>query len=337
MGLASTVGALLLGTLVTAVGFGITTMQTYMYMSRFPRDPKIMRWTVWTLLFLDTTHVTLSWHMVYYYLILNYNNPIALQSSVWSFDITVVITALITVIVHTFYARRVFILGGRQWFLTIVILTLSAMRLIFGTIVTVRLFELRLLALVPGKIGIEVGTGLGAGTLADFIITVSLVWYLRTHRSGFNSRTDNLLDKIIFWTVNNGLLTTIVGLIVILTCIIMPYNMIYLAVHLLLSKLYANALLATLNFRKAHRGAGIDDENTTIQLSGISSGGSRNRRGTDSALQFSGKDSNIAPVVHVVTTTTTDAPGAFDGMDKAHSDIDEESISPLGSRKDERV
>ncbi|GBE84573.1 hypothetical protein BKA93DRAFT_827718 [Sparassis latifolia] len=328
-----TVGALLLGSLFTAVGYGITTMQTYMYMTRFPKDPKIMRYTVWSLLILDTTHITLSWHMVYYYLILNYDNPPALERSVWSFDITVVVTAVITVVAHCFYARRVFILGGRQWFLTIIILCLSAMRLIFGTIVTVRLFQIRELALVPHKIGVEVGVGMGAGTLADFIITVSLVWFLRGHRSGFNSQTDNLLDRIIFWTINNGLLTSIVGLVVILTCIIMPYNMIYLAVHLLLSKLYANALLATLNFRKSHRGRGLDDEDTTIQLSGMSRG-----RRTESGLQFSGKDSTTAPVVHVVTTTTTDM--QFEGMSKvgSHSDIDfdrEESIHPLGGLKED--
>ena len=65
-----TVGALLLGVLFTAVcviilylldvcpqvaqsvpissGFGITTMQTYLYMTRFPKDPKGIRWTVST-------------------------------------------------------------------------------------------------------------------------------------------------------------------------------------------------------------------------------------------------------------------------------------------------
>ena len=33
--------------------------------------------------FLDTAHVTLSWHMIYYYLILNFDNRPALDDSVW--------------------------------------------------------------------------------------------------------------------------------------------------------------------------------------------------------------------------------------------------------------
>ena len=32
---------------------------------------------------LDTAHVTLSWHMIYYYLILNFDNRPALDDSVW--------------------------------------------------------------------------------------------------------------------------------------------------------------------------------------------------------------------------------------------------------------
>lgn len=32
---------------------------------------------------LDTAHVTLSWHMIYYYLILNFDYRPALEDSVW--------------------------------------------------------------------------------------------------------------------------------------------------------------------------------------------------------------------------------------------------------------
>ncbi|KAI0739554.1 hypothetical protein C8Q80DRAFT_187908 [Daedaleopsis nitida] len=200
-----TVGALLLGVLVTAVGYGITTMQTYLYMSRFPKDSLLIRWTVWSLLALDTTHVMLSWHMLYYYLINNFDNRPALADSVWSFNITVVITAIITVIVHCFYARRVYIcacssnprqdlayshllatVSGGVRSLVVVILSLSVVRIVCGIIVMVKLFILKNFELLPKKITAEVGSGLGAGTLADILITVSLVVMLRRHKSGFN-------------------------------------------------------------------------------------------------------------------------------------------------------
>ncbi|KAI0739494.1 hypothetical protein C8Q80DRAFT_1274554 [Daedaleopsis nitida] len=333
-----TVGALLLGVLVTAVGFGITTMQTYLYMSRFPKDPWLIRWTVWSLLALDTIHVMLSWHMVYYYLIINYDNRPALGDSVWSFNITVVLTAFITVIVHCFYARRVYILSRGLWFVVLLILTLSVVRVVCGAVVTVRLFQIKDLDILPKKISAQVGTGLGAGTLADILITASLVVLLKRHQSGFNllrhtsltmrppppgilfDRLDNFLDKIIYWTVNNGAITSIVGLVVIVTFSVMPENMVFLAVHLLLSKLYANSLLATLNFRAAHRGRGFEttdrDNSVTIPMSSMAgerrakgslSMGFRNPKHTlDGSSQTMSTQTRSVPVVHIVKTTTTD-------------------------------
>ncbi len=47
-------------------------------------------------------------------------------------------------------------------------------------------FQLKDLKVLPEKITPEVGIGLGAGTLADCIITGTLVYYLRKHKSGFN-------------------------------------------------------------------------------------------------------------------------------------------------------
>ncbi|KAH9934368.1 uncharacterized protein B0H18DRAFT_557147 [Fomitopsis serialis] len=230
-----TIGALLIGTLLTSVGFGITTMQTYLWYRNYPNDPRLIRLVVWSLFILDIFHITLSMHVIYYYLILNYDNAPALQLSVWSFDVTVAVTAVITCIAHGFYARRVYILGNRNWVLPVVIAVLSSIRLVFGCIVTGRMLEIKVLAELPHRIGALVGIGMGAGSLADWIITASLVFFLRRNRNVLKD-TNNLLDKLTYWTVNNGLFTSIVGVCVIVTLLSMPYNMIYLAFHLLLSK-----------------------------------------------------------------------------------------------------
>ncbi|KAI0640896.1 hypothetical protein C8Q79DRAFT_1014742 [Trametes meyenii] len=310
-----TVGALLLGVLVTAVGYGITTLQTYMYMNRFPNDPWYIRWTVWSLLILDTTHIMLSWHMTYYYLIINFDNRPALDDSVWSFNITVVVTLALSII------RLV--CGSSESPLPLLPLLLQPALTVghCGAVVTAKIFVLKKLALLPVKIPAEVGTGLGAGTLADCIITGSLVYFLRGHKSGFN-QLDSTLDKITYWAVNNGLLTSIVGIIVIVTFSVMPTNMVFLGVHLLLSKLYANSLLATLNFRQAQRGRGLDTDGTSAV--NISSMFARTPR-TDTAIEFGGLSTigkqsqggvTSAPVVHVVTSTTTDADYPLQDMNK---------------------
>ncbi|PCH41042.1 hypothetical protein WOLCODRAFT_137147 [Wolfiporia cocos MD-104 SS10] len=86
----------------------------------------------------------------------------------------------------------------------------------------------------------------------------------------------------------------------------MPYNMIYLALHLLLSKLYANSLLATLNYRQVqHARRMSQSEGGAHPLSST-----RSMR-ADATLPYSVKDCFVpTPEVHVETTVVSDASGA---------------------------
>ncbi|TFY64716.1 hypothetical protein EVJ58_g2427 [Rhodofomes roseus] len=180
-----TIGALLVATLITAVGYGVTSMQTYQWYRAFPQDPPIIRWVVMSVCVLDTLHIILIMHMIYYYLVTNYDNP---RCAVYG-----QISIRMQLIIRTF-------------------------------------------AGLPHQIAALVGTGMGAGTLADWIITLSLVILLRRKKTKFSHKTDSLIDKLTYWTINNGLLTSVVGLAVIFTFVTMPYNMIYMALHPLLSK-----------------------------------------------------------------------------------------------------
>ncbi|KAH9856084.1 hypothetical protein C2E23DRAFT_502252 [Lenzites betulinus] len=269
-----TVGALLIGALVTAVGYGVTTTQSYMYSSLFPKDPGFIRWTVWTLFALDTVHIACSWHMVYHYLVRNFNNNSALEEAVWSFSATIVVTAVITVIVHCFYARRIFILGRRKWYIPSIVLALSLLRLVFGLLASAQIIRYKTYHVIQHKTVETVVIGLGAGTVADCIITASLVYLLRAHKSQMSPSLNTILARITYWTVNNGLLTCIVEVAFLVTQFspIEP-NMVFIALHFLLSKLYANSLLATLNSREVHRsGHGVDtaEQHSAMVMAGTS-------------------------------------------------------------------
>jgi len=295
-----TVGVLLICSILTAIGFGVTSMQTYLWYRHYPRDARHIRIVVWSVTCLDITHIVLAIHMCYYYLVLNYYNPEALTKAVWSFGVSVVVTAAITLIVHSFYAWRIYVLSHGNKILPQIIIFFAWIRLIFGIWTTAKMARVVDLSRLPKAIAPLVGTGMGAGSLCDCIITVSLVYYLKRSRNGFNIRTDSVLDQLAYWTVNCGALTSVVGLAVIFTFIAMPDSMVYIALHLLLSKLYANALLATLNFRKAHSGRGINDEETALSLSTFRA----NR--DESSLPYSKSDKGA--VIHVMTSTTTDTP-----------------------------
>ncbi|KAK7686484.1 hypothetical protein QCA50_010081 [Cerrena zonata] len=95
--------------------------------------------------------------------------------------------------------------------------------------------------------------GLSTAAIVDILITVAMCWYLHKSRTGFTGM-DSIVDSITMYTIENGLLTCVTTVLSLLFWIAMPHNLIFLGLHLAISKLYANALLATLNARKILRG-----------------------------------------------------------------------------------
>ncbi|KAK0471868.1 hypothetical protein IW261DRAFT_1571542 [Armillaria novae-zelandiae] len=64
-----TLGALYIGSIIAAMLFGITNLQSVMYYKRYPKDWWLYRCSVALLWVLDTLHVILSTHTLYFYLI----------------------------------------------------------------------------------------------------------------------------------------------------------------------------------------------------------------------------------------------------------------------------
>ncbi|KAI0819578.1 hypothetical protein BC628DRAFT_1012352 [Trametes gibbosa] len=93
------------------------------------------------------------------------------------------------------------------------------------------------------------------------ILAQSLTWMLWKKRTGFKN-TDTLIQVIVLYTINTGLLTGIFGLLSFV------FNIIYIGISLFGTKLYVNSVLAVLNSRKSlneRSGGGLElntfDEN----------------------------------------------------------------------------
>jgi len=114
----------------------------------------------------------------------------------------------------------------------------------------------------------------GGGVVADAIIASALCILLAKSRTGFR-QTDSLVNILMVYTVNTGLLTSIVAAISLILYTVTPHNYIFLALYFNMSKLYLNALLATLNARSNLRNQ-MNGAIATIPLSGIAEPGSDN-------------------------------------------------------------
>ncbi|KAJ2919649.1 hypothetical protein MD484_g812, partial [Candolleomyces efflorescens] len=75
-----TFGAGLVGALINAIMYGLTTLQTYLYYLYYPKDSKQTKSLVFLVWFIDTVHTMLVSWCIYHYLVSNYNNEAALKA-----------------------------------------------------------------------------------------------------------------------------------------------------------------------------------------------------------------------------------------------------------------
>ncbi|KAH7907136.1 hypothetical protein BJ138DRAFT_533211 [Hygrophoropsis aurantiaca] len=94
--------------------------------------------------------------------------------------------------------------------------------------------------------------GIILGAVCDTLVAAMMCYYLRREKSIAITRTALLLNRLMKYTIETGVLTSLTNLIIVICYLTMPTNMIWLSVFLILAEVYANALLANLNARQPH-------------------------------------------------------------------------------------
>ncbi|KAH9942134.1 uncharacterized protein BXZ73DRAFT_97559 [Epithele typhae] len=95
----------------------------------------------------------------------------------------------------------------------------------------------------------------GAGMIGDTLMTTVLVVVLKRNRGGIK-QTDSMLNKLILYAINTGLLTTIFNLFALITAIAVPDTFIWIGIEIITMRLYTNSVLAVLNSRQSLKDAG---------------------------------------------------------------------------------
>ncbi|KAN0124660.1 hypothetical protein V8E53_014874 [Lactarius tabidus] len=261
----TTFGATFVGLLVSTTLFGLTLAQTWMYFWNYHnRDPKALRIFIAFISALDVLHTISSAYMNYWYLVLNFGNVENLDVSMWAFHLQIAISTVISSSVQLFYARRVYIVSQRI-VCPILIVVSVAIAFSFGIFYTVREIVVRLLSDFHSLTWITC-VALSAAALADILIAASMCWYLYNKRTG----TDSMLTTLMAYSINSGVLTSILGVAVTVSFAVSQASLICLAIFFVLSKCYVNSLLAMLNSRDYVRDRSTtDNPENAISLSSI--------------------------------------------------------------------
>ncbi|KAF8205602.1 hypothetical protein K438DRAFT_1756968 [Mycena galopus ATCC 62051] len=276
-----------IGVLVSYLLFGITTTQAYMYYSRFPEDSTLrlkslisQKELAQNLLLslrypsLSTSFICCCWYTDQYLMYARETED-KLESAVQKMPVSAGITIFLTGFIatpgtYTFYMLHGAHMGGTvQWFFAHRIYTLSG-KLFIPCI----LWALSFLGLL-GAISIS-GGAVHAATLvsfeAEFAWVAIATWSLSvatdlgiTVTLSF-PRTTAVVDQLIKWTLETGMLTSLFNIANAFQ--VMPENclvciVIWIALFIVMARLFANSFLASLNSRTTLRAM----NDTSISLS----------------------------------------------------------------------
>ncbi|SJL17490.1 uncharacterized protein ARMOST_21042 [Armillaria ostoyae] len=239
-----TLGAIYIGATIAAIFYGITILQTAVYYKVNPNDPRIFRYTVAFLWILDTLHVALSTHALYFYLIESFGNYLDLLKVIWSFPLQLVFNMLVATCVQALYAIRIWKLG-RHFHVVLPYFIFLAVAATFSTGLYV-IYDTYTLSSFVGistirKTSIYAVFSTMVG--ADFAISGAMCYYLHKGKSMTNlSRPCELIASV----------HSACSLLTLVTYIVWPDTLIFMALGtFILPKLYINSLLAMLNSRKS--------------------------------------------------------------------------------------
>ncbi|OJA19252.1 hypothetical protein AZE42_05986 [Rhizopogon vesiculosus] len=279
----NTFGAFLIGVVISATLYGVTCVQTWYYFTRYGSDPWYIKFMVAAVLLSDSVHQALITHtgeygyicmdfkaehevIVYTYLVTDFGIVEDLGTLVWSLIVEVLFNGFTALMVQSFLTMRVYRLSNKS-----IVATASVLSLVIGEFVLVVIYVAKAINFTTfaqltelKSLSMSVNALAAAG---DVLIAVFLCTLLQQSRTGFR-RSDTMISKLILFSINTGLLTSVCAVMSLISITVWPGTFIYIAFYFCLGRLYCNSLLATLNARKSLRGDSRD-ENMSLSLQGI--------------------------------------------------------------------
>ncbi|KAJ7661626.1 hypothetical protein DFH06DRAFT_1192822 [Mycena polygramma] len=274
----ATIGPEEVGVIVGAWMFGMFTIQAFNYFGQFPKDSKRLKISVAVLWVLELVHVILSCVGLYGTTVTHFGDAENVLFINKAIGLSLIISSIVGPGVQVFFAHRVKVLSGRLiipvicWFLSFV-RALSLLAVCGATLKTPFIpdFKAKWDWLVLGSIGVS--------TTVDVVVAASLCSLLWQRRSRSNIKsTQQTIDSLLAWTINTGLLTSAASIMMLIFFVTMA-NFAWLTMLLVIPRLFANSMLASLNSRTKFR----NDGNTHVIVDGAhtssgSRGGSNNNR-----------------------------------------------------------
>ncbi|KAI0791732.1 hypothetical protein C8Q75DRAFT_805339 [Abortiporus biennis] len=203
-----------------------------------------------TYLVLDVLHIGFATHDAYSVIILSFLNPANVAVISWSPMAYIVCATTSDLIIRCIFINRIRRLNKTMLlsvplFIVTIIVAGFAYATAYEIFHATNVFQLEKFNWL---FSCEFSLIVFIDSTTAFLLCLSL-WRLKT---GFR-RTDSQVDTLMRYSVQTGLITSIVAVSTLVVFLTKPQSFFYVALYFTLPKLYLNALLATLNSRDGLR------------------------------------------------------------------------------------
>jgi hypothetical protein len=215
---------------------------------------------------------------------------------IWSINLEVVFNGALNLLVQGFLTYRVYLLSYKNRLLTgalaILVFGLFTLQLVY----TILALQLVTIVQLERLKGMAMTVDIMAAVL-DLLLAVTLCYLLHKSRTGFKT-TDTTISRVMLFTVNTGLMTSICATVTVITFLEFPKALIYVAFYFLGGRLYTNSLLATLNSRNVSHSAEDDGDSLWFTLGPTTTSGA--------VETTKGSKNNIAIKINTTSDTCRD-------------------------------
>ncbi|KAJ3912715.1 hypothetical protein F5877DRAFT_53623 [Lentinula edodes] len=256
----NTMGAMLVGIIVSAVLYGISLVQTLFYFNRYRNDAWYLKSLVAITVLFDTVHLCFISHTSkstkapFLFFISCTNELVSLLLSEMD-------CGRLSDFIISFYTVRVWRLSKKNHVLAIVIMLIVLAQTACGTAWVIISLQLSTFQQLLGISDLTISIN-ALSTAADVIIAASLCFLLAQSRTGFK-HSDTMINKLFI----RGCIDSVCAIASLLSLIASPNTLLYAPFYFCIGRLYSNSLLATLNARNQIRNGSNDAEHMMVSLS----------------------------------------------------------------------
>ncbi|TFK17453.1 hypothetical protein FA15DRAFT_676064 [Coprinopsis marcescibilis] len=267
-------GPTLLGALGSYLLFGAYLIQLYHYILRqtttTKKDHVGIRCLVAFVTLLEIIAIVMVAENAWTSLVMSIRKPELLTTLSPMAPANPILSATISMSVQCFFAWRIWMLKKAIWdgLMSSVIIAITLVQ--FGSAIGIAVkFAILNRDIRHFKtLSLAITLHLAANLVCDSLITLSLVSLFKRYKS-LSSQTamKSMLTSFCLNTVENGLVLTICATLNLALFIARPNDMIHTALQLILGRIYANVLVASLNSRNLSSSSEDDMGSTELQSS----------------------------------------------------------------------